>query len=564
MKKYYLLLAAVFITLLQLQAQPPVTSPQEDRWYKNSIIYNLDVHTFKDSDGDGYGDFQGLIQQLDYLQGLGVDAIWLAPFQPSPKKDDGYDVSDYYSIDSTCGTPGDFTAFMYQAKLHGIRVMMDMVLNHTSDQHPWFKRARQDTSSPYHHFYAWTNKRPSNYNKGMAFPGWQPEVWSYDSTAKAWYYHRFYEFEPDINFTNPLVRAESNRVLAYWLQQGIAGFRLDAVPFMIEVAQPGNDKPPQQYEIIYDMQRFVQWRSGDAIVLGEANVMPDANEHYFGSNGEGLQMMFNFYVNQYLFYALATGKTALLSNALEETRKVPEVAQWAYFLRNHDEIDLGRLTEQQRNEVYQAMGPDKNMQLFDRGIRRRLAPMLHNDPKRIEMAYSLLLALPGTPVIRYGEEIGMGDDLQLRERLSIRTPMQWNTAPNAGFTTAAQPFRPVISGGDYGYEKVNVTLQQRTPGSLLNWLEKMIRVRKQCPEIGLGKWQLLNTGAPGVLAIQYRYKNKTLIVLHNFSAAAQQVHLPAAGNQLYDLVNGTTVQAAPNLNLNGYDYKWLRVGNGNE
>jgi maltose alpha-D-glucosyltransferase/alpha-amylase len=313
------------------------------------------------------------------------------------------------------------------------------------------------------------------------------------------------------------------------------------------------------------MQRFVQWRLGDAIVLGEANVPPSESNRYFGKNGEGLQMMFNFYVNQYLFYALATGKTPLLVKALQETREKPATAQWAYFLRNHDEIDLGRLTEQQRNEVYRAMGPDTSMQLFNRGIRRRLAPMLNNDRKRIEMAYSLLLSLPGTPVIRYGEEIGMGDDLQLRERLSIRTPMQWSSTRNAGFTTAEKPFRPVISNGEYGYQKVNVALQQRTPGSLLNWLEKMIRLRRQCPEIGLGSWEVLNTGAAGVLALHYRYKEKELIVLHNFSAAAQQVTLPAAeGSRLYDLLSGAALQPAATLSLNGYGYKWLRVGKNNE
>ncbi|WP_298733971.1 alpha-amylase family protein [uncultured Chitinophaga sp.] len=549
-----------------LRAQYVIRDAAEDRWYKNSIIYNLDVHTFKDSDGDGQGDFQGLIQQLDYLKGLGVDALWLAPFQPSPRRDDGYDVADFYGVDSTCGTPGDFAAFMYQAKLRGLRVIMDMVLNHTSDAHPWFKRARQDTASPYHQWYAWTQQRPSNYDKGMAFPGVQREVWSYDSVAKAWYYHRFYRFQPDLNFANPYLRSEAERILAYWLQQGVAGFRLDAVPFMIEVATPGVDQPPQQYEVITGMQRFVQWHNGSAIVLGEANVPPEDNVKYFGENGEGLQMMFNFYVNQYLFYAFATGKPALLVKALQDTKKKPATAQWAYFLRNHDEIDLGRLSTKQRNEVYQAFGPDTSMQLYDRGIRRRLAPMFNNNRPLMEMAYSLLFALPGTPVIRYGEEIGMGDDLRLQERLAVRTPMQWSSALQAGFTTAPKAFRPVISGGDYGYEKVNVAAQQQNPGSLLRVIQELIRLRRQCPEIGLGSWEIQQV-APAVLLMRYTFKGKSVLTLHNFSKMAQQVRLNAAAGDDYllELTDKDKRQQLQPVNrrydilLPGYGYKWYRV-----
>lgn len=340
------LLLGSFISAIQ--AQPVATYTAQDRWYKHAVIYNLDVKTFQDSDGDGTGDFRGMAERLDYLRALGVDVLWLAPFQPSPLKDDGYDVADYYSIDSTCGTPGDFVFFMRECEKRGIRVMMDVVLNHTSDEHPWFTKARIDTGSMYHQWYAWATRRPENYNKGMAFPGVQQEVWTQDSVTRKWYFHRFYRFQPDLNFSNPFLVEEAERILAYWLKLGISGFRLDAVPFMIEVAQPGNDEPPQLYDLIPRMQRFAQWNRGDAILLGEANVPPADNSKYFGSKGDGLQMMFNFYANQYLFYALATGKTALLKKALTETRPQSEVSQWAYFLRNHDEIDLGRLTDAQR------------------------------------------------------------------------------------------------------------------------------------------------------------------------------------------------------------------------
>ncbi|MBW8686789.1 alpha-amylase family protein [Chitinophaga rhizophila] len=564
MKHYYYL----FTCLLSLHisfsyAQHPLRNPAEDRWYKKAIIYSLEVHTFKDSDGDGKGDFQGLTQQLDYLKGLGIDAIWLAPFHPSPRKDDGYDVADYYGIDSSCGTKGDFTEFMYQAKLRGIRVMMDMVLNHTSDQHPWFQQARKNTNSAYYKWYAWSKERPSNYNKGMAFPGVQKEVWTYDSLAHAWYFHRFYKFQPDLNFTNPHVRAESERIISYWLQQGIAGFRLDAVPFMLEVATPGQDEPPQQYEIIPDMQRFAQWRNGEAIMLGEANVPPKDNKKYYGENGEGLQMMFNFYVNQYLFYAFATGKLSPFVKALEDTRAKPASFQWAYFLRNHDEIDLGRLSKEQRNEVYKAFGPDTSMQLYDRGIRRRLAPMLGNNQRRLKMAYSMLFALPGTPVMRYGDEIGMGDNLQLNERLAVRTPMQWSAAPQAGFTTAAKAFRPVIDSGEYGYKHLNVAAQQQSRESMLHFMKDMISLRRACPEIALGEWQtdILNGS---VLRLHYQYKGKSLTILHNFADKPQQVQLSGAqGQEILQELSGSRRSISPGkggytVSLEGYGYAWFR------
>lgn len=554
------LLLGSFISAIQ--AQPVATYTAQDRWYKHAVIYNLDVKTFQDSDGDGTGDFRGMAERLDYLRALGVDVLWLAPFQPSPLKDDGYDVADYYGIDSTCGTPGDFVFFMRECEKRGIRVMMDVVLNHTSDEHPWFTKARIDTGSMYHQWYAWATRRPENYNKGMAFPGVQQEVWTQDSVTRKWYFHRFYRFQPDLNFSNPFLVEEAERILAYWLKLGISGFRLDAVPFMIEVAQPGNDEPPQLYDLIPRMQRFAQWNRGDAILLGEANVPPADNSKYFGSKGDGLQMMFNFYANQYLFYALATGKTALLKKALTETRPQSEVSQWAYFLRNHDEIDLGRLTDAQRKEVYQAFGPDTSMQLYDRGIRRRLSPMFNNNRQMLDMAYSLLFSLPGTPVIRYGDEIGMGDDLRLQERLAVRTPMQWSDAANAGFTSAAMPFRPVISNDTFGYRKVNVDAQQLQNGSLLQLMKQLIALRKEHPEIGMGNWQLLETNNDNVLAIQYRYNNRTTIAVHNFGRQPVKLSLAAiTGNQLQNLLQQQEAigesKGIWNIGLPAYGYRWF-------
>ncbi|UPK69102.1 alpha-amylase family protein [Chitinophaga filiformis] len=563
-KQRFLLLAILLCTALSAFAQYPDSSISKDLWYKNTIIYNLEIGTFKDSDGNGTGDIEGLIQQLDYLTALGINTVWLAPFQPSPRKDDGYDVSDYYGIDTTYGTGGHFAELMYQARKRGIRIMMDIVLNHTSDQHPWFKAAAANPTSKYHDYYSWSKKRPAIWNKGMAFPGVQTETWTYNKEADAYYYHRFYDFQPDLNFMNPMVKSESKRILGYWLNQGVSGFRLDAVPFIIEKPGSDPDKPEHDLNIIPEIRRFVQWRNGEALILGEANVIPEENNDYFGKDGSGMHTMFNFYANQYLFYALATGDIAPLKKALQDTRDIPPTSQWMFFLRNHDEIDLGRLTDKQREKVYQQFGPEKNMQLYDRGIRRRLAPMLGGNRARLEMAYSLLFSLPGTPVIRYGDEIGMGDNLNLKERLAVRTPMQWTNGKNAGFSTAGHTFRPVIDTGAFAYQQVNVAVQQRDPASLLNWTINIIRLRKECPEIGLGKWQILETNTPGVLVMRYDLHDKTLITIHNFSNTAQKVKFSAPDARYYNLTGHDVIQTSQGTftaDIPEYGYSWYRMEN---
>ena len=414
-----------------------------DLWYKNAIVYCLSVGTFMDANGDGVGDFQGLIRRLDYLQGLGITTIWLMPFQPSPGRDDGYDISDYYNVDPRFGTLGDFVEFTHAAEQRGMRVLIDLVVNHTSDQHPWFKEARRDPKSKYRDWYVWSDKRPKSANTGMVFPGVQKSTWTFDKQAKRWYFHRFYDFQPDLNTANPLVQAEILKIMGFWTQLGVSGFRMDAVPFVIATKGAGVRKPKQQYDMLRGFRELLQWRRGDAIVLAEANVLPGTDMDYFGDDGERMQMMFNFQVNQNLFYALASADSRPLIKALTETKPRPATSQWGMFLRNHDELDLGRLTDRQREAVFAVFGPDRDMQLYDRGIRRRLAPMLASDRRRLELAYSLMLTLPGTPVLRYGDEIGMGDDLRLPERNCARTPMQWSTEPHAGFTKATT--RPVAA-----------------------------------------------------------------------------------------------------------------------
>jgi maltose alpha-D-glucosyltransferase/alpha-amylase len=545
----------------------PTTDLINDLWYKNAVIYCINVESFMDTNGDGRGDFEGLMRRLDYLAGLGVTCIWLLPFYPSPRRDDGYDVTDYYGVDRRYGSSGDFVEFMNQARDRGIRVIVDLVINHTSIDHPWFKEARRDPKSRYRDWYVWSKKRPRDWNKGMVFPGVQKSTWTYDEEAKAYYLHRFYDFQPDLNTQNPEVRAEIKRIIGYWLEMGVSGFRVDALPFVIQIKGPNAGRHKQDFELLRELRLFLQWRQGDAVMLAEANVLPDEDLKYFGPTDDRMHMMFNFLVNQNLFYSLATGDARPLAVSLRKTKQRPVTAQWAQFLRNNDELDLGRLTEQQRQTVFKAFGPDKKMQLYDRGIRRRLAPMLGGERRRLELAYSLMFTLPGTPVIRYGDEIGMGDDLRLPERESGRTPMQWSPEPNAGFTTARKPVLPVIDDPIYGYQRVNVEQQRRDPQSLLNWTERIIRLRKECPEIGWGDWKLLATGNPSVFAIRYDWRDNSFIAVHNVHSQPQRATLRVPDypdrsliNLLADDHSDGDDSGTHRMAIEGYGYRWYRVG----
>jgi maltose alpha-D-glucosyltransferase / alpha-amylase len=535
-----------------------------DLWYKNAIIYCLSIATYLDSDGDGIGDFQGLMGRLDYLQGIGVTALWLMPFQPSPGRDDGYDVADYYGVNPRYGTLGDFVDFTQGCRQRGLRVLIDLVVNHTSDQHPWFQEARRDPESKYREWYVWSKKKPKNAGSGIVFPGVQKSTWSYDDVAKAYYFHRFYDFQPDLNTAHPEVQAEILKIMGFWLQLGVSGFRMDAVPFVISEKGARIAKPKEDYEMLRSFSQFLSWREGDAIILGEANVLPGTDMRYFGSAGERIQMMFNFEVNQHLFLALATADSRPLKQAMQATRRRPATAQWGQFLRNHDELDLGRLEERERSAVFAAFGPEPDMQLYDRGIRRRLAPMLEGDRRRIELAYSLMMTLPGTPVIRYGDEIGMGDDLKLPERNCARTPMQWSTEPNAGFTTSDKPVMPVISHGPYGYEHVNVAAQRRDPDSLLDWMERIIRMRKEIPEIGWGDFSFIAAHATEVLIMRYDWRNDSVVFVHNLSPAPREVSFSV--EEACTLINLLSENHSQPLDggkhrvlLEPYGYRWYRV-----
>jgi maltose alpha-D-glucosyltransferase/alpha-amylase len=538
----------------------------EDLWYKNAIIYCMDVEKYLDSNGDGVGDFDGLTRKLDYLAGLGVTCVWLQPFYPSPNLDNGYDVSDFYGVHPKHGTLGQYVEFMNHAQQLGIRVIVDLVVNHTSNRHPWFQAARRDPKSPYRDYYLWSKTRPADHDQGMVFPGVQKTTWTRDPVARQYYFHRFYEFQPDLNTMNPRVREEIMRIMGFWLQLGVSGFRMDAVPFLISSKGAGV-APKMDFELLHQIRDFLQWRRRDAILLAEANVVPKESMEYFGELGDRLQMMLNFAVNQRMFYAMATADIRPLVKALEDTYERPHAAQWVNFLRSHDELDLGRLTDAQRQKVFEAFGPDKSMQLYNRGIRRRLAPMLDNDRARLELAFSLLFTLPGTPMLQYGDEIGIGDDLSLPERECARTPMQWSSAKHGGFSTAARTVRPVISDPIYGYQRINVEAQRRDPNSLLNWIERKIRMRRECPEISWGNWKIVKTSEPGVLIMRYEHDGHAVITLHNFSNKPRAPRLDAsvAGHRLLvDLLakNDSRADAGGRhtIELPAYGYRWYRPG----
>jgi maltose alpha-D-glucosyltransferase/alpha-amylase len=540
-----------------------------ERWYEKAVIYCLDVDTFADSNGDGVGDLQGLVGRLDYLARLGVTCLWLHPIHPSPGHDDGYDATDFYSVHPRLGSLGDFAELLYRASNRGIRVIIDLVVNHTSIEHPWFQSARTSVDSPFRDWYVWSETEPEDRHQGMVFPGEQSECWSYDRTAKAWYYHRFYKFQPDLNVANAEVRAEIKKIMAFWLQLGVSGFRIDAAPFVIELTEPGNPDSPKHMEFLTELRDHASWRGGDPVLLAEANVEPERLVDYFGdSGGSGnrLHMLFDFMLNGQIVLALARRNPEPIIDALRSTPALPPNAQWATFLRNHDEIDLSRLTAEQRREVFDEFGPDENMRLYGRGIRRRLAPMLGGDQRRLRMAYALQFSLRGTPVLRYGEEIGMGEDLSLPGREAIRTPMQWSSKANGGFTDAAEPIRPVVSTGEYGYRRVNVTAQRNDPNSLLAWFERMIRTLKESPEIGEGECRYVDQPLPvSVLAHRADADTGSMVFLHNLAdtpATVDLSELAAEADQPNDVL--ADVEYAPvgkldALELNGYGYRWIRL-----
>jgi maltose alpha-D-glucosyltransferase/alpha-amylase len=541
-----------------------------EHWYKNALIYCLDVKTFADGNGDGIGDFIGLRHKLHYLAGLNVDCVWLQPFFPSPMRDNGYDITDYCNVDPRFGTLGDFVEFSRSARDKGLRVMIDLVVNHTSIDHPWFQAARRDPHSPYRDYYVWSDTKPDDAAEGTIFPGEQVTTWTWDREAKAYYFHRFYDHQAELNIANPAVRREIEKITGFWLQLGVTGFRIDALPFLIELKNLPSEGQADPHDYLRELRHHVQTLCGDVCLMAEANLPPEDVPDYFG-DGDKIHMSFNFWLNQHLFLALARGDATPVRDAWEQLPPLPAMCQWNNFLRSHDEADFGRLTEAQRQEVFKAFGPEPDMQLYDRGVRRRLAPMLGNDRRRLELVHSLLLTLPGTPVLRYGDEIGMGDNLTLPHREAVRTPMQWSAQANAGFSAApAEALSlPVIDEGEYAFTAVNVEQQRHDADSLLNWLERMLRRRKECPAFGFGDCVFIDTGHREVLAHRCVHDGIAAIAVHNFSGKRIRLHLPvlAAGVEgacVHDLLAGRRDELGADggcdVELPAYGYRWFMAG----
>ncbi|WP_436498824.1 alpha-amylase family protein [Actinokineospora sp. HUAS TT18] len=538
-----------------------------DLWWKTAIVYCLDVETFSDGNGDGHGDFRGLAQRVDYLDRLGVTCLWLMPFYPSPDRDDGYDITDFYTVDPRLGTLGDFVEFMRTARDRGIRVIADLVVNHTSDQHPWFQSARTGPDSPYHDWYVWQDKPPPDAEKGIVFPDKETSLWTYDRKARKYYLHRFYKHQPDLNVANPAVRDEIARIMGFWLELGLSGFRVDGVPFLLETG--GSDDAellPDPHDYLADLRAFLGRRCGDAVMLGEVNLPYSETMRFFG-DGDGvadeLTMCFDFIGMQRMYLALARGDAGPLAEALRERPLPPRDGHWATFVRNHDELTLDKLTDDERQEVFDAFGPDKDMQLYDRGLRRRVPSMMGGDQRRIRQLYSLLYSLPGCPVLFYGEEIGMAEDLSAEGRLAVRTPMQWDSGPNGGFSTADPADLPgPIPDGEFGPSHVNVRDQERDPDSLLAWMRKLIDRYRECPELAWGEYTILDTAEPSVLAHRCDIEG-TVVVLHNFADHDVKPELELDVTELEDVVTGERITLADNkkvtVELEPYGCRWLRV-----
>ncbi len=489
-----------------------------DLWWKNAVIYCVDVQSFLDANGDGIGDLDGLTQRVDYLAGLGVTCIWLMPIYPSPERDYGYDVADYYDVADKYGSLGDLVELVRTARERGIRVIADLVVNHTSTDHPWFQMSR--IGHPvFRDFYVWEDEKPEDAHEGIVFPGKQEGIWSYDRKARKWYMHRFYEFQPDLNINNPVVRNEIHKVIGFWLELGLSGFRIDAVPFLIEQVQGDHPAVKDPHDYLRNLRDFAVRRRGDTMLLAEANEPLDRIASFFGDRGNQMNMLFSFVTNQALYLSFVRGEATPVADALRALPHIPPESQWANFIKNHDEATLDRLTDAEREAVFAAFAPDESMRLFGRGIRRRFPSMVGGDRRRMELAYSLLFALPGTPVLFYGEEIGMAENPEIPGRGAVRNPMQWADQPGAGFTTAdeAKLARPLLRDGPFGYGRVNVREQRRDPDSFLNWMERAIRTRKEWPEFGWGEWRVLGARNPRVLAHVATWDGASVLALHNFS-----------------------------------------------
>ncbi len=538
-------------------------------WYKDAVFYEVFVRAFADGNGDGIGDLVGLTSRLDYLQSLGVDCIWLLPIYPSPLRDDGYDVADYYDVHPDYGSVADFRALVDEAHSRGLRVIADLIPNHSSDQCAWFQASR-DPDHPQHDkyrdWYVWSSTDEKYQEARIIFLDYEESNWAWEPLRQEYYWHRFFHHQPDLNYDNPAVQEEMLDVVRFWLEQGIDGFRVDATPYLYEREGTNCENLPETHAYLKRLRAFVDEVAPGTLLLSEANQWPEDVRPYLG-DGDEFHMNFHFPLMPRIFMALAHADRTPILNILARTPPIPDSCQWATFLRNHDELTLEMVTEEERQFMWEFYAPEPRMRL-NLGIRRRLAPLLENDRARIELANSLLFTLPGSPVIYYGDEIGMGDDIWLDDRDGVRTPMQWSAGQNAGFS-AADPdglYSPVIDDEAYGYRTINVEAQRRDPHSLLNRMRHMIRIRKAHPALGRGQVHFLDQTNKAVLAFLRTFEGQTILAVNNLSSGPQRVELDLAtfaGTRPEDLLSQEslpecTVEAYP-LHLAGYEYRWLNL-----
>ena len=535
-------------------------------WYKNAVFYEVYVRAFFDSNGDGHGDLRGLAQKLDYLQELGIDCLWLMPIYPSPLKDDGYDIADFYGILDRYGTLEDFKNLVQEAHARGIRVITDLVLNHVSDQIPWFQSARRGRTSPYRDYFVWSDTDQKYKDARIIFIDSEKSNWTWDVQSSQYYWHRFYASQPDLNYDHPAVQEEMLRVVQHWLDLGVDGFRADAVPYLFERDGTNCENLPETHSYLKRLRRFIDRNYPGKILLCEANQWPEDVRPYFGE-GDEFQMGFNFPVMPRIFMALRKEDISPLAWILDRTPSIPDDCQWCTFLRNHDELTLEMVTEDERQWMWQQYAPQPRMRL-NLGIRRRLAPLLDNDRRKIELANSLLFSLPGSPILYYGDEIGMGDNIELPDRNGVRTPMQWDNSSQAGFSVspATRPYAPVIQGEPFGPEWVNVMAQRQDAGSLWNMLRRMIAVRKLHPAFAWGDFAWAENSSPATAAFWRRTDGEKLLILNNLSGNPQGYPLQLAGSgsaSVENLLTGTEIFSAVSgvqeIVLKPYEYLWLRV-----
>ncbi|HEV8498631.1 MAG TPA: maltose alpha-D-glucosyltransferase [Gemmatimonadaceae bacterium] len=495
-------------------------------WYKDAIIYQLHVKSYRDANADGYGDFKGLVERLDYIRQLGANTVWLLPFFPSPLKDDGYDIASYEEINPTFGTIEDFQGFLDAAHARDIRVIIELVINHTSDQHPWFQRARRaPKGSPERNWYVWSDN-PNKYSGSrIIFTDTEKSNWSWDPEAQQFYWHRFFSHQPDLNFDNPEVVETIKNVMRFWLRMGVDGLRLDAIPYLVEREGTNCENLPETHEILRDLRRTLDDEFPSRIFLAEANQWPSDVRPYFGNSDE-CHMAFHFPVMPRMYMALRKEDRTPIVDIMRQTPEIPHDCQWAIFLRNHDELTLEMVTNEERDYMYREYARDPRMRI-NVGIRRRLAPLMESGRRQIELMNALLMSMPGTPVMYYGDEIGMGDNVYLGDRNGVRTPMQWSPDRNAGFSEAdtAALFAPLIVDPPYGYHTVNVVAQERVPTSLLRWTRRLIGVRQQYKAFGRGTWEPLDAANRRVLVFLRRYKDELILCVNNLSRFAQYVEL---------------------------------------